>query len=636
MSVPYSFATQTGSIPLSQLDSNFSTAITLGNTAVVLGNTYSTLGNLTLSNVTISSGNVSINVSNVSTINTVTLTVTGNETVGGNVTITGNVSVNVANVTTLNATSSTITGNETVGGNVTVTGNVTANVITAKILTSPSATNLTLQSAGITAVTVDTSQNVGIGTSSPSGILHTYATNGVNYFESPGVSGVSLQFRTNSTNRARIGIPSAVNALAFWTDAGTTEAMRIDSSGNVGIGATSITANTRLLVSGGRTNLVANSDAYALGVGYSSAGAYYLGANSSNNALIFSNSGGTEVARFDASGNVGLSVTPSSWSGVGNIQGINGFVWSSYDASLGAGYYYNSGYKYIGTTAPSLYAPYGGVHKWLIAPSGTAGNTITFTQAMTLDNSGNLVVGATSALGGGKVSLTVDLSSGNGFVANNSTASYGGTNLFFRATNSSSASVGGLTHTASQDMGVWGYSNLILSTGSSGTERARIDSSGNLLVGTTTRSVDLVTFASAGGTVNQLGIRSTDDSSGNTFIIFRNSAGTGIGSITRVTTTNAVAYNTTSDQRLKENIADAESASNLIDEIQVRQFDWKTDGSHQRYGFIAQELVTVAPEAVHQPKDPKEMMAVDYSKLVPMLVKEIQSLRARLKAANIV
>ena len=127
MAVPYSFATQTGSIPLSQLDSNFATAITLGNTAVVLGNTYSTIGNLTLSNVTISSGNVSINVSNVSTLNVVTSTVTGNETVGGNVTITGNVSVNVANVTTLNATSSTITGNETVGGNVTVTGNVSVN-----------------------------------------------------------------------------------------------------------------------------------------------------------------------------------------------------------------------------------------------------------------------------------------------------------------------------------------------------------------------------------------------------------------------------------------------------------------------------------------------------------------------------
>ena len=73
----------------------------------------------------------------------------------------------------------------------------------------------------------------------------------------------------------------------------------------------------------------------------------------------------------------------------------------------------------------------------------------------------------------------------------------------------------------------------------------------------------------------------------------------------------------------------------MIDSLQVRQFDWKSDNSHQRYGFVAQELVTVAPEAVHQPADPEEMMAVDYSKLVPMLVKEIQDLRKRLAAAGI-
>jgi hypothetical protein len=111
-------------------------------------------------------------------------------------------------------------------------------------------------------------------------------------------------------------------------------------------------------------------------------------------------------------------------------------------------------------------------------------------------------------------------------------------------------------------------------------------------------------------------------------------AGTRIGSITQSGTT-AVSYNTTSDQRLKENIQDAAPVSDLIDAIQVRQYDWKADGSHQRYGFVAQELVTVAPEAVHQPENAEDMMAVDYSKLVPMLVKEIQSLRKRLAAAGL-
>jgi hypothetical protein len=117
-------------------------------------------------------------------------------------------------------------------------------------------------------------------------------------------------------------------------------------------------------------------------------------------------------------------------------------------------------------------------------------------------------------------------------------------------------------------------------------------------------------------------------SSGKAYLNFQYN-GTNIGSITQSGTT-AVLYNVTSDQRLKENIVDAPEFGSVIDSIQVRSFDWKTDNTHQRAGFIAQELVTVAPEAVHQPEDTEAMMAVDYSKLVPMLVKEIQSLRVRL------
>ena len=103
--------------------------------------------------------------------------------------------------------------------------------------------------------------------------------------------------------------------------------------------------------------------------------------------------------------------------------------------------------------------------------------------------------------------------------------------------------------------------------------------------------------------------------------------GTTVGSIS--VTGSATSYNTSSDQRLKENIADADDAGSKIDAIQVRQFDWKADGSHQDYGMIAQELQTVAPEAVTGDADSDEMMGVDYSKLVPMLIKEIQTLRNR-------
>ncbi len=89
MPVPYTFGTATAAIPLSQLDSNFATAITLGNTAVYLGNTTTSIGNLTLTNVTISSGNVtltnvSVTTANVSgTANITTLVATNDATISG-------------------------------------------------------------------------------------------------------------------------------------------------------------------------------------------------------------------------------------------------------------------------------------------------------------------------------------------------------------------------------------------------------------------------------------------------------------------------------------------------------------------------------------------------------------------------
>jgi hypothetical protein len=124
------------------------------------------------------------------------------------------------------------------------------------------------------------------------------------------------------------------------------------------------------------------------------------------------------------------------------------------------------------------------------------------------------------------------------------------------------------------------------------------------------------------------------DTSDAYYQIFFNATGGGIGSIRRVGTTSAVAFNTSSDRRLKENILPANSASTLIDSIQVVQYDWK-EGTHVRHGIIAQDLYSVAPEAVsvgdaEEIDSPRNPWGVDYSKLVPMLIKEIQELRARI------
>ena len=126
--------------------------------------------------------------------------------------------------------------------------------------------------------------------------------------------------------------------------------------------------------------------------------------------LVFLGSGGAETARIDASGNLGLGVTPSAWGTTNSIRAVQlnaGALWNFSTSGLNLiqnGYYDGSNYKYVATAAASQYAQSSGTHAWYTAPSGTAGNAISFTQAMTLDASGNLGLGTASpafALGSG-------------------------------------------------------------------------------------------------------------------------------------------------------------------------------------------------------------------------------------------
>lgn len=109
MTVPYTFATATTAIPLSNLDANFATAVTLGNTAMYLGNTTTSVGNLTLTNVTISSGNVTANIAANTALTNPTIT----NYVETLYSATGNTSVTLSNgtlqkITTSGATTITL------------------------------------------------------------------------------------------------------------------------------------------------------------------------------------------------------------------------------------------------------------------------------------------------------------------------------------------------------------------------------------------------------------------------------------------------------------------------------------------------------------------------------------------------
>jgi hypothetical protein len=413
-----------------------------------------------------------------------------------------------------------------------------------------------------------------------------------------------------STITGKLSVKSGNGATSPATLAGTAWDATYSLFGEAGGGSTAnfgIGFNGASISAGNGTHIVSlkpNSDWYPINY-WANLHAWY--------------GGGTQRMLLDTSGNLGLGVTPSAWSGITALQVKNASMYGSgNEGGIYANAYYNAGWKYIATATATGYDSnaLAGGHRWYTAASGTAGTAISFTQAMTLTAGGNFVVGATSAIGVYDKNITVVGSGSAGLTMGNGTLQYA--------------------------FGVNG-SALQFYDNTASAERMRITSAGYLLVKTTnTTTVQgdsrfkvqgdagtseffaVDTFGSAICTKSSTATQNQ--------IIFTNPNGT-VGTIT--TNGSATLYNVTSDQRLKENIVNAPDFGSVIDSLQVRSFDWKSDSTHQRAGFIAQELVTVAPEAVHQPTDTEQMMAVDYSKLVPMLVKEIQSLRQRLSAANL-
>ena len=241
-------------------------------------------------------------------------------------------------------------------------------------------------------------------------------------------------------------------------------------------------------------------------------------------------------------------------------------------------------------------------------------------ERMRIDSSGNVGIGTTSP------STYVKLAVSGNVYAGDTTPNTDGTITI----GSSGAGSVAITRTG---MGATNSAMTFSTTFATLQERMRIDSSGNLLVGTTSASnspTQGITL-SPNATIGNLGIgHALGTTTGNTYAQFAYN-GTAIGTITQSGTT-AVLYNVTSDQRLKTNIIDAPSALSIIDAIQIRSFDWKADNSHNRYGVIAQELNQLVPEAVHTPIAENDMMGVDYSKLVPILIKSFQELKAEFDA----
>ena len=110
----------------------------------------------------------------------------------------------------------------------------------------------------------------------------------------------------------------------------------------------------------------------------------------------------TERMRLTSSGNLGLGVTPSAWAINPALQIKDGgsfWALNNQNLFLSQNVYFDGSFRYIASVSASKYQQSSGTHLWLTAPSGTAGNAITFTQAMTLTSGGNLLVGTTADQG---------------------------------------------------------------------------------------------------------------------------------------------------------------------------------------------------------------------------------------------
>ncbi len=608
----------------------------------------------------------------------VDLTASGNVTVAGNLGIgttspTQKLSVN--NSTAVNTYASFSNPNATNGNYIGTAAN--GDGVVGTIDAKP----LLFLAGALERMRLDASGNLGLGVN-PSTSLGTSIKLFVN-----GASGGGIESFYNNLGGFALVPPPTGAGLIFYTFTGGvgaesySERMRLDASGNLGIGTSSpgvkldVNGNARLSNGTGFTtanSLVRQLESVAGAANQFTIGSigFFTGGFSDQGQIVFStnNSGGnTERMRLDASGNLGLGVTPSAWStsvqtalqvytaGVSGNGGGNTASRFTHGAYLdGSTWKYQ--YTGVGPARYEITGPNSGsTHSWSIAAGGTAGNAISFTQAMTLDASGNLLVGAT--VNYSRLTVSNGLSTRSGItISDQNTAS-----LMLFAGNNSDAVIAIDTN------------NLVFKTGATagqdnGTERARFTAVGDFLVGLTSAQ----TWGIDGGGAFQVGggrpcilgtsggnISFKGDSGGWSMGLYANGSnntyrgGFGfVGSADSLTyywvgtafngtgvqlTSGGTSWSTLSDSRDKNIYGEIENALEKIGGIRSVYYSFKTDdqSAPRRVGFIAQEVQAVLPEAVSEvqrelenPTEESKRLMLSYTEVIPLLTKAIQEQQA--------
>ena len=623
-------------------------------------------------------------------------------------------------------------------------GGFTANTSAAQVAIESSKTGtgtylpMTFYTGGSEAMRITTSRNVSIGSTADNGNLFVSGANSRVRFANTAGTASTLLFAQDS---GAVGIGTETNSFLYLTT-NNTERMRIDTSGNVGIGTSSpgykLSVNGDAAVLGQNTLRLQNSDntnAYAL---------QNAGATGSGNAyLSFVQSGVAERMRIDSSGNVGIgTASPGERLNVNsagaeyaiqwNSTGSNNWVLASAtnrayivnkSTSAEVLTILNGGNVGIGTASPGYTLEINKASGNFRVRDASAGNDVAITtiagpvsligstgataiafgtnatERMRIDTSGNVGIGTASP----SVRLQATNTSGEVFRLTNTTATerlhfytrnaagtsrvesqnsdlqlfaadpnlvtfgtnnteraritsggdfgigvtptnYGGT-FTTLAVNNSGAGVldlmsGGVSQfrlfgNASENR-LQGVTNVPMTFYTNNTERARIDSGGKFLVATQS---DYGGVINVSGYTNggNYGIAMQPTANDSTPLRFRNAGSTEVGSVTCTAT--ATAFNTTSDYRLKTFVAKVTGSGARLDALNPVEYEWKETG-HRARGFFAHEFQQVYADSVTGEKDAVDeegkpvyqAMQASTAEVIADLVAEIQSLRARVAA----
>jgi hypothetical protein len=425
---------------------------------------------------------------------------------------------------------------------------------------------------------IDSSGNVGIGTTSPARKVQIQDTSSTVYLSlvGPTNAGAGIMFGDSDDETVgRVTYDNSNNGMQFWTN--DSERMRIDSSGNVGIGTSSPAA--ALHVSG---DSIANTFKLIANTSVSGSDATIF--RPADNTMAFSTNGG-ERMRIDSSGNVLVGGTSSVYNAANRVSlEVNGATNSI--LALNAG----------GAAGSYLYHSTGSNLDLFNTQNGWLRFATNDTERMRIDASGNVGIGTSSP------SNALDITRPSG------------TKTAIRLLQ---------TGYESWEVGI-PASNTALTFANSGSERMRIDSSGNLLVGTTTLADvnNIITnhlFEGANSTAGNAAVgvynstgtancpafnvlnRDASTDTTNRFVQFyanvTSSGATAMGGIVGNGASN-VQFATLSDEREKENITPVNNVLDKLMNLNVVSFDWKKNDEHVKAGFIAQNVEEHFPEYV--------------------------------------